>query len=230
MSPAAIDGLFVTGTDTGVGKTWVSLGLMALVQRQGLRVLGMKPIAAGSQVGREGLLNDDALSLRAQATHEVPYADVNPYAFELPVAPHLAAARAGVSISVPAILASCSRLRARADFVVVEGAGGWYVPLNERETIADLAVALDLPVVLVVGLRLGCLNHALLSAAAIAHSGLPLAGWVASHVDPQMLLPDENLASLRARLPAPCLGSLPWLAHFSIEQVLAHLDLPGSLP
>jgi len=196
-------GLFVTGTDTGVGKTRVAVALIHLLRERGLRVAAMKPVSAGSAPGE---LNEDVVALLQAANVTAALRDVNPYAFADPVAPHIAAQQAGVCIDLETIAAAYSRLAAAADVVVVEGAGGWRVPLNAQQDMADLAQRLDLPVVLVVGLRLGCLNHALLTAESIAFRQLPWAGWVGNQIEPEMPFRAENLAALRARLPAPCLG------------------------
>ena len=204
-------GLFVTGTDTGVGKTRVAVALIHALRAQGLRVAAMKPVSAGNTPGE---LNGDVVALLRAANVEADLRDVNPYAFAEPVAPHIAAQQAGVHIALDYIAAAYARLAAAADVVVVEGAGGWCVPLNEHEDMADLAQRLGLPVVLVVGLRLGCLNHALLTAESIAQWHVPWAGWVANHVDPEMARQAENIAALHARLPAPCLG----------EQEFMHLE------
>lgn len=216
-------GLFVTGTDTGCGKTEISLGLMQYLQGRGLRVLGMKPVASGSEPSAGGLRNQDALRLQAQGSLEQPYERINPYAFEPPIAPHLAASRAGRPVDLARILAGYRELAAAAERVIVEGVGGWRVPLGANLDVAGLARALDLPVVLVVGMRLGCLNHTLLSAEAISAAGCTLAGWVANRVDPEMLVPEDNLATLVARLPAPCLGQVPWMRQPHPEAVAAAL-------
>ena len=208
-SPLAPHGFFVTGTDTGVGKTRVAVALIHALRARGLRVAAMKPVAAGHAPGE---LNEDVAALLQATNAAADLRDVNPYAFAEPVAPHIAAQLAGVRIELDVIATAYFRLAATADVVVVEGAGGWRVPLNERDDMADLAQRLDLPVVLVVGLRLGCLNHALLTAESIAHRQLPWAGWVGNHVDPAMACQAENVAALHARLPGPCLG------------VQAHLD------
>lgn len=196
-------GLFVTGTDTGVGKTRVAVALIHALRAQGLNVAAMKPVSAGSEPGE---LNEDVVALMQAANVEADVRDINPYAFAEPIAPHLAAEQAGVRIELPVIAAAYSRLAARSDVVVVEGAGGWRVPLNEREDMASLAQHLGLPVVLVVGLRLGCLNHALLTAESIQHLTLPWVGWVGNHIDPGMAMLDQNVRALRSRLPVPCLG------------------------
>ncbi len=204
-------GYFVTGTDTGVGKTAVALGLMHCLQAQGYRVAGMKPVASGCEATPAGLRNADALQLQHQSSIALDYALVNPYAFAPSIAPHIAARQAGVRIELDTIQSACAQLAGQVDRVVVEGVGGWLVPLNERETLADLARKLELPVVLVVGLRLGCLNHALLSAAAITHAGLQLAGWVANCLPPEPDCVEENINALKSRLPAPLLGVVPVL-------------------
>ncbi|MDZ7596486.1 MAG: dethiobiotin synthase [Thiobacillus sp.] len=217
-------GLFVTGTDTGVGKTWVAVALIHALRAQGLRVAAMKPVAAGHAPGE---LNEDVAALLQATNAAADLRDVNPYAFAEPVAPHIAAQRAGVRIELDVIAAAYFRLAATADVVVVEGAGGWRVPLNERDDMADLAQRLDLPVVLVVGLRLGCLNHALLTAESIARRQLPWAGWVGNHVDPAMACQAENVAALHARLPGPCLGVQ---AHLDPEMVAADAPQWLTLP
>ena len=198
-----MNGLFVTGTDTGVGKTRVAVALIHALRAQGLRVAAMKPVSAGSAPGG---LNEDVVALMQAANVAADVRDVNPYAFADPIAPHVAAERAGIHIELDVIAAAFSRLAALADVVVVEGAGGWRVPLNDQEDMGDLAQRLGLPVVLVVGLRLGCLNHALLTAESIAYRQMPWAGWIANHIDPEMTVVAENIDALRARLPAPCLG------------------------
>ena len=214
-------GLFVTGTDTGVGKTRVAVALVHALRAQDLRVAAMKPVSAGNAPRGDsdplraearvesyapGELNEDVVALLQAANVTADVHDVNPYAFAPAIAPHIAAQQAGVRIELDVIAAAFSRLAAAADVVVVEGAGGWRVPLNEREDMADLAQRLGLPVVLVVGLRLGCLNYAMLTAESIAHRHLPWAGWVGNHIDPEMTCQSENIAALHARLPGPCLG------------------------
>jgi dethiobiotin synthetase len=203
-------GYFVTGTDTGVGKTCVSLGLMRALQRQGHVVMGMKPVASGCSRTAWGLVNEDARQLQACASFNLPYQYVNPYAFEAAVAPHLAAECDGVPIEIPRIKQSCRELTAEADRVVVEGIGGWLVPINDTQTMADVALALGLPVIMVVAIRLGCLSQALLTAAAISESGLQLVGWVANRIDPGCEQQDGNIMTLTQRLPAPLLADLAY--------------------
>jgi dethiobiotin synthetase len=202
-------GYFVTGTDTEVGKTLISSALLLHLRTQHARVVGMKPVAAGTVITPEGEDNEDAQALRACGSIRVPRELDNPYCLPLPLSPHLAARAAGVRIELPVLVERYRQLAAQADAVVVEGAGGFFVPLNERETGADLAQALQLPVLLVVGLRLGCLNHALLTAEAIRTRGLTLAGWVANRIDPQMSSQDDNIAYLQERLGAPMWADVP---------------------
>ena len=204
-------GIFVTGTDTEVGKTLAATVLMHHYCRQGLRVVGMKPVAAGCHETPAGWKNEDVEALLAASNVEAPIEAVNPYAFREPIAPHIAAKREGRTIDLGRIVAGFETLRALADMVVVEGAGGFLVPLNDTEDFGDLAQRLDLPVVLTVGLRLGCINHALLTQEAIAARGLRLAGWIANRIDPHMSAPAENIDALMARLRAPLLGVIPFL-------------------
>lgn len=196
---------FVAGTDTGVGKTHVACGLLRAARARGLRTLGLKPLAAGAGKTADGLHNDDALLLQQHASVRLPYAGVNPYCFAEPVAPHLAAQHAGVTLCASALADNLRDTLEKNDFdyAVIEGAGGWRVPLNDTETLADVVQLLQLPVILVVGMKLGCLNHALLTAEAIARDGLQLAGWVANDLGAPMPLLAENMATLEQKLPAP---------------------------
>ncbi|EKT4466312.1 dethiobiotin synthase [Pseudomonas putida] len=217
---------FIAGTDTDVGKTTIAAGLLHAALSQGLSTLGAKPVASGCTVTAKGLRNADALALIDQSSVKLPYEQVNPFAFEPAIAPHVAAREAGVSLQVSTLLAAMRHvLDQGADFTLVEGAGGWRVPLSGHANLSDLAIALKLPVILVVGVRLGCINHALLSAEAIARDGLQLAGWVANIVDPRTSRLEENLASLAERLPAPCLGRVPRLKQATAEAVAEHLQL-----
>lgn len=217
---------FIAGTDTEIGKTTVACGLLHAARRAGLSTAAAKPVASDCRLGAEGLRNGDALALLGECSLALDYAEVNPFAFAPAIAPHLAAREVGIELSVAALLAPVRKVLARgADFTLVEGAGGWRVPLAGRESLSDLAVALGLPVILVVGVRLGCINHAVLTAEAIARDGLELAGWVANVVDPATSRLDENLATLAERLPAPCLGRIPRLPEASPAAVAAHLEL-----
>ena len=215
---------FVTGTDTGVGKTLASCALLHALAQHHRRVVGMKPVAAGAEQLSDGSwANEDSLALRAASTLAVPAALDNPFLLPAPVSPHIAADHAGVTVQLPAIVQAYQQLAKQADAVVVEGAGGWQVPLSNQVRIADLAIALQLPVVLVVGLRLGCISHALLTADAIRASGLPLAGWIASRVDPDMLEPEANMAYLRQHIAAPLLADIPWQAQPDAKAVQVQL-------
>lgn len=218
-------GLFVTGTDTEIGKTVVSAGLVHALAAAGRHVAGMKPVASGARATAEGLRNEDALHLIGAANIGVDYETVNPYCFEPPVAPHLAASEAGVEIHAERILDCARRLAAGADAIVVEGVGGWQVPLGSEFGVPDLARRLGLPVVLVVGLRLGCINHARLSVESIRASGCRLAGWVgnAPAAEP-MAREAENIDTLEALLPAPCWGIVPHLDAATPDAVAQHLD------
>ncbi len=200
------DSVFITGTDTGIGKTFVSVALLHALRGTGLRAVGMKPVASGCVATAEGLRNEDALALQSASSGSPDYADVNPLAYAAAVSPHLAAAAEGRRVELAPVQAAYARLAACADVVVVEGVGGWLAPLSDTLVAGDLARVLGLPVILVVGLRLGCLNHALLSARAIAADGCTLLGWIGNRIDPAMLEPERNLDTLRTRLPAPCLG------------------------
>ena len=204
--------MYVTGTDTGAGKTVASTALLHALRGHGLRAVGMKPVASGCTREPEGWRNEDALALLAASDPRPAYGDLNPYALPEPLAPELAAREAGIEVALAPLLAAHARLAATADAVVVEGVGGWMAPLSTDLMQADLVRALDLPVVLVVGLRLGCLNHAYATARAIAADGGRLAGWIASEVDPGMARIEDNMALLAARLPAPCWGRLPHAA------------------
>ena len=219
------DAWFITGTDTGAGKTLVAGALIAALRARGRRVAAMKPIASGCVETADGWRNDDAVALAGASGLDLPYALINPYAFPAPVAPHLAAEDAGVQIDFNHLGQALSALRAQADAVVVEGVGGWRVPLGSAGDVADLACHLALPVVLVVGLRLGCLNHALLTAADIARTGARLVGWVGSAVLPDFELAGRNIDTLHRRLPVPCLGVLPHAPGAGPEQLAQQLDV-----
>ena len=201
---------FVTGTDTGVGKTVVSCLLLRHFAGQGLRAAGYKPVAAGAELVAGQWRNDDALALQAAGNIAADYAEINPFCLPLPSSPHLAAQAAGVSIAIADLLPPLQALRQRADLLLVEGAGGWRVPLNASEDLAGLAAAAALPVLLVVGVRLGCINHARLSAAAILADGLQLAGWVANVLEPDLREMAGVLDSLERALPAPLLATVAW--------------------
>ena len=209
-------GFFVTGTDTGVGKSLVACALLHAYAARGLRVVGMKPVAAGAEQRNGVWINDDVEQLVAAGNVAAPREHVNPYCFEPPIAPHIAAELDNKAIEIKGLLESYQQLSTLADIVVVEGAGGFCVPLNASQSSADLAQRLGLPVVLVVGMRLGCLNHALLTAEAVRARGLRLAGWVANHIESAMPYAAENVAALLQRLDAPLLVSIPYGAHTDV--------------
>ncbi|MBT8117868.1 MAG: dethiobiotin synthase [Gammaproteobacteria bacterium] len=217
-------GIFVTGTDTGIGKTVVSLGLMQALQDRGLSVAGMKPLASGCEPTAAGLRNDDALRLQRQSSIALDYDAVNPYALEPAIAPHLAARAAGVNVEIEVIHEAYQILAAQVDCVVVEGVGGWRVPLNDREEVADLANRLGLDICLVVGMRLGCLNHALLTASAIENSGCSLAGWVANQLPPLMEEAEANINTLKDKLSFPLMGIVPAFDCLDVNTVANAID------
>lgn len=217
---------FIAGTDTDAGKTAVAAGLLIAAKRKQLSTMAMKPVAAGCERTEQGLRNDDALQLQAAMSLQLPYDQVNPIALEPAIAPHIAAAQAGKRLLVSQLAGFCrGGLLQPADLFLLEGAGGWRVPLNRNETLADLARELQLPVILVVGMKLGCINHALLTAEAIARDGLPLAGWVANCRQPAMDAQDANLQTLQQMIAAPCLGVVPYLNPITAERVAGYLDL-----
>lgn len=213
---------FVTGTDTNVGKTLVAAGLLLAAKEKGYTTAALKPVAAGCEKTAEGLRNSDALILQSVITQKLYYEQINPIALEAAIAPHIAAQQEKRSLSADRLAGFCRGVLASAEVTLVEGAGGWRVPINPRETLADLAKNLQLPVILVVGIRLGCLNHALLTFEAIVRDGLPVAGWVANCMDADMPALQENIESLRTRLPVPCLAVVPFLAEASPALVAEH--------
>ena len=204
---------FVTGTDTEIGKTYATCALLHAARAQGLTALGMKPVAAGTDMVGGKRMNEDVAALRAASSFDPGLALLNPWCLASPIAPHIAAAEEGVRIAPAPIIDALGALRQRADVVLVEGVGGFRVPLTDDYDSADLATELALPVILVVGLRLGCISHALLTVEAIERRGLNLAGWIGNRIDPQMLRAEQNIESLRERIAAPLLGVLPWSEH-----------------
>lgn len=216
-------GYFITGTDTGCGKTEITLGLMQLLQDHGRSVLGMKPVASGALPTKEGLRNEDAKRIQQQSSLQVAYSLINPFAFAPPIAPHLAAEQAGVEIRFARILDCYQQLSAKADLVLVEGVGGWRVPLGPAGDLSDLAKAMGLPVILVVAVRLGCINHALLTVESIRSKELTLAGWVATIMEPDMLELQGNLATLRRSIAAPCIGVVPHMQPVATQTIAADL-------
>lgn len=219
-------GFFVTGTDTEIGKTTLAAGLLHAVRQKGYSTAAIKPVASDCQLTPEGLRNADALALHAECSLDLEYAQINPYAFAPAIAPHLAAHEQGIALNVEGLALPVQQVLARsADLTLVEGAGGWHVPLNAQECLSDLARHLQLPVILVVGIRLGCINHALLTANAIQADGLVLAGWVANQVTPELLRCQEIIQTLEQRISAPCLGKIPYLKPATAQAVAAYLDI-----
>ena len=216
-------GYFITGTDTNAGKTWATIALMRYFKQQGKSVAGMKPVASGCFMQDGQLKNEDALLIQENASLKIDYDLINPYAYELPVSPHIAGINNPVKLAT--IVERFNTLKELAEIVLVEGAGGWYAPLNDREDISDLAKALALPVIIVVAIRLGCINHAKLTWQAIQHSGIPCAGWIAVCVDPDMLKPDENIHTIKTALNVPLLGVLPYLASADFDLLAGKLAL-----
>ncbi|QHG85978.1 dethiobiotin synthase [Xanthomonas sp. NCPPB 1638] len=218
---------YVTGTDTGIGKTMASTAVLHALRARGHTAVGMKPVASGCARTLQGWRNEDALALQAASDPQPEYATLNPYALPAPLAPELAAADVGVTLSLAPIVHAFAQLRAQAQMVVVEGVGGWAAPLSADLDQADLVRALQLPVVLVVGVRLGCINHARLSAAAIAADGLDCVGWIANEVDPQMERVEENIAMLGQRLAMPCWGRIRWRPGADAASQAQGLQLPA---
>ncbi len=216
----ADQGYFITGTDTGVGKTWVTVALMQMFKRQGLNVTGMKPVAAGCEWRQGQWMNGDALLIQENSSLSLSYRQINPYAYELPVSPHLASREGDVDRTL--LLQVFGDLKDQADIVMVEGAGGWLSPLDNSMDNAKLAELLGLPTIIVVGIRLGCINQGLLTWRAVEASGLNCRGWVATIVDRDMQFVDENIAYLKKRIRAPLLGVLPYQEHADFEE-LSHL-------
>lgn len=218
---------FVAGTDTGVGKTFASCAILEAANRSGLKTIGLKPLAAGGEVIDGSLRNEDALALQCAASVELSYDQINPVVLEAATSPHIAASLSGRQVSVSRLSGFCrGAVMHKHDLALVEGAGGWRVPVNPRETMADLARELSYPVVFVVGLRLGCINHALLSIEAIMRDGLKIAGWIANRMSPDpMEYEAEYYQTLKAGIHAPCLGLLPFSEDGDAQAVSAHLDL-----
>ena len=216
-------GYFITGTDTDVGKTCATIALMRYFKRQGKTVLGMKPVASGCNLQAGELQNADALLIQEHGSISVDYQLINPYAYKLPVSPHIAGVNNPVKLET--IVECFNSLQTLADVVIIEGAGGWYAPLNAQDDISDLAKVLVLPVILVVGLRLGCINHAKLSYQAIKLSGLDCVGWIAACVDPNLLNRHENIQTIKTALPVPLLGVLPYQEQLDFELLADQLKL-----
>jgi len=220
-----IKGYFITGTDTDVGKTWIALGLLTLFKNKGLSTTVMKPISAGCQQTSAGLRNNDAVELIKHATVKPVYETVNPYAFEAAIAPHIAAQNNGIEMNIPTIKKYFDQLSKTADITIVEGAGGWKVPINKTETMADVAKALGLPVILVVGMKLGCLNHAILTVENMLDRKIEIAGWVANTLSPHFEEQQANIETLKTWLGIPLLGNIPYLKSIDERLVAQKLEL-----
>ena len=217
---------FIAGTDTGVGKTLVSTIMLEAAKARGMSAFGLKPVAAGAEKEGNSWVNEDAQLLRKHSSVELPYEQVNPVLLHGAKAPHIAAEEEGRRVDIERLEGVCrGALMNKADFRVIEGAGGWRVPVNRRQMLSQLPKSLQIPVVLVVGLRLGCINHALLTAEAIINDGLKLAAWVANTIDPTMLSTEENIEALTGLLPAPCLGVVPWEPAAKVELLASNIDL-----
>ena len=216
---------FITGTDTDCGKTLITLGLMQALQQSGLQVNAMKPVAAGVTHYESLQFNEDAVMLQQQSSVEPEYQLLNPYLFEPAIAPHIAAAEDNVVIDMVCIRQAFNTLRSQAEVTLVEGAGGWLVPLNEQLDVSDIPQQLELPVILVVGLKLGCINHARLSMQSIRTKGCRVVGWVGTQVDPDMSHARENIATLKRYLDVPCLGIVPFLKNALAVQVAGYLTI-----
>ncbi len=217
-------GYFITGTDTEIGKTWFTLALMAKLQAQGKSVMGMKPVASGCKDLGEGLRSDDALQIMQQASHAQDYATVNPYAFAPPIAPHIAAEKAEIKIDLDQIYSAYSTLHSQSD-VVVEGIGGWRVPISDKTSMVDLVRVLDLPVIMVVGIRLGCINHAILTAEVIRADGVNLCGWVSNQLDKDYLFKQETIDTLNEKLACPQIADLAYMKDIEPDKMLDRINL-----
>ena len=216
-------GYFITGTDTSIGKTWATVALMRYFKNQGKTVVGMKPVASGCCIEGGQLRNEDALLIQANASISMEYEDVNPYAFAEPVSPHLAAGANNIDLNH--IVTAAKEVQQQADIMLVEGVGGWFVPLNDKDDIACLAQQLKLPVILVVGIRLGCINHALLSYQAIKRAKVPFAGWVAMNIEKNVLMQQQVVDTIKAAISAPLLAELPYVEQEDFDLLSSYFSL-----
>ncbi len=221
-------GFFITGTDTDVGKTRIALGLINKLNTMGHTTTVMKPLSAGCDSTPDGLRNDDAVQLIQQASFKPDYDKVNPYAFKPAIAPHLAAEKENTVIDLSRIKNIFDELSAQADYIVVEGAGGWKVPINKQQTMAELASALALPVILVTGMRLGCLNHAILTIESIQHAGIPIAGWIANTLSKDFTELDANIKTLKEHLEIPFLGTVPYMEKCEPQLTGQHINISNA--
>ena len=210
--------IFITGTDTEIGKTYVTAGLIDCLQQQGYSAVGLKPLSCGCIKTKTGLRNEDALALQQASSLSLPYSVINPIAYYEPIAPHIAAEQSGDSLCVDKLIKQCEQgLSQPVNQILIEGVGGWSVPLNDKETMADFVIALRLPVIMVVGLRLGCLNHTLLTYAAICSKRVPLLGWIGNCIDPNMPVKNENIVTLQQRIHAPLLAVVPFGGKINVK-------------
>lgn len=217
---------FVAGTDTDAGKTLVTAAILHKASLKGKATLGLKPVSAGCEQTEDGLRNADALALMEHSSVKLSYDEINPFAFEPPIAPHIAAKKDNKTLSSDRIVAMCrGAMMNRYDLLLIEGAGGWRVPLSHRETLAEVPKALQMDVILVVGMKLGCISHALLTVESVYRDQLKIAGWVANRMDPEMACYDENLDTLKAMIPAPCLGEIPWLEDPGVENAAKFVEI-----
>jgi len=222
-------GIFITGTDTGIGKTRFTLSLMEALKKHGRQVSGMKPIASGATMNRGKLINQDAELIMQHCSKPTDYKLINPAVFELPVSPHIAADKKNEKIDLDQIVACYKKLESNCDNIVVEGVGGWRVPISQDLSLVDLVRALDLSVILVVGLKLGCINHGILTSEAINADGIRLVGWVSNRLDSDYLLAEETIKTLNAHLSCPHLADLPYSDNFEPEKMLETIDLSSIL-
>ena len=226
INPKSNQGFFITGTDTDVGKTVIALGVIENLKGKGLRVTGFKPVSAGCTQTDDGLVNEDALRLQQASSVKFPYGTINPYAFEPAMAPHIAAEQTGIQIQINKINDAYKHIALKNDFVITEGAGGWLVPINDSETMADVALSLGLPILLVVGIRLGCLNHALMSVDCIKSSGCKLAGWIANQLTNDTDINSRNIKTLNEKIDAPLLATIPYQNNIEIHSIADKLRVP----
>jgi len=222
-------GVFITGTDTGIGKTWFTLALMGELKKQGQKVSGMKPIASGALLTEGKLENEDACQIMEHCSAPTEYELINPFVFELPVSPHIAADQAGKKIKFQEITSCYKKLASQCDNIIVEGVGGWRVPISEDKSIVDLVRVLELPVILVVGLKLGCINHAILTAEAIKADGIKLVGWASNRVDNGYLCPKETIATLQNALSCPLIADMPFMERYDQDKFSGKIDLNAFL-
>jgi dethiobiotin synthetase len=216
-------GFFITGTNTSVGKTVVSAALLIALARHKFKTVAIKPIATGCLLTPSGLRNDDALMLQKYATHKIEYAQINPFAFADPIAPHIAAAKTGTELTTAGVLAKIKNtLSSNVDYVVIEGVGGLYVPLNTKETMADFIKAINYPVLLVVGIELGCINHALLTLECLHKANITIAGWIANVIDPEIKYINENIESIKQRVKPPLFGIIPYQHKLDLNAVASY--------